>query len=987
MFLKLSFRYWKKHKKRVFTLATVTILGAVAVCLVTLFIRSQKSLVLNQELDILGNYDAVFYELEQTDLPKISEYKNVSKCGYYRELGYVGNSEEPKYKVVSFPNGQSADMYHMSCTEGDYPQSDNEVAMDINAAKELGIVPKPGQKVELQLFDIKQKEITTEEYIISGVFEAAATDVYGGFHRYPVSIEQYDVPAVFLSDKNSELFHSTIVTAFIQTDGDVAALANDIAGSDFSQLKGWDVPMGRTYAYSYVMGIADHIAGQYGELTIDSLLLAIKEGNVWKDFYSSVFVPLFGILICIITIVSVFGLVRSLLLDRSEEIAILRSIGMEKGKVFAYLFTELLVLITLFCGIGILLGIAAHYLLVTGMNTLYKVHIPYGFHVSGYVASVTVSPWLYTLLVMELSSILAIVFPLWRMVRLTPVAVLEKRFALRKRKSKKHFSDFSKCSWGKMLSEHIHFYDMSVFTIITVVMCTCFLGYNYFRALSELNNVEYTSTLKESGLKKWDYVASKTNLADSYEFQVENHHDYGIDEKAYQKFADSSYIKDSFARMVNKSTRLSYKNKKSSGLPDFLSMRTYSASGDAYENALYEAEDAMIREVGYSSEEEIYALPSIGVTESELEKLSPYVKEGMINAEEIKKGKEALLVIPSAMEQSVANAFHVGDALPLSDIVLTGEEETYNFGHFTPSDHKSPVFEKSIKEPESGRQVRLSSYAFGKRKNIETKIGAIVVLDKKKLLKRYTVPYDKVFSGEKPDLPTDKNRKKLYTISLVCVPQTFDSWQLPDRLFTEANFSLRSGADRSEVNERWYQIISQSKGVSFQSSYEIREKIQRDTRNTMIIYYMMLLVLIVMGILSVGIKFYSNIKLKSQTIARLRAVGMPVSWVERMILRQNVLYPFLGAFFSIIPVSLCQMFFIYIRGHIDSGAWDGVVTSGTVPWWHYIPFRYNLFSYHPVLTLVLLVLGLMFLILLATLPQIFYLRRQIISEELDTHSF
>ena len=91
MFLKLSFRYWKKHKKRVFTLATVTILGAVAVCLVTLFIRSQKSLVLNQELDILGNYDAVFYELEQTDLPKISEYKNVSKCGYYRELGYVGN--------------------------------------------------------------------------------------------------------------------------------------------------------------------------------------------------------------------------------------------------------------------------------------------------------------------------------------------------------------------------------------------------------------------------------------------------------------------------------------------------------------------------------------------------------------------------------------------------------------------------------------------------------------------------------------------------------------------------------------------------------------------------------------------------------------------------------------------------------------------------------------------------------------------------------
>lgn len=986
VFVKLSFQYWKKHKKRMLTLATVTMMGAVALCLVTLFIRSEKSMVLNQRLDSLGNYDAVFIGLEQADIYKISEHENVSGHGYYRELGYAGNGEEPKYKVISFPDGQSVDMYHMSCSEGVYPASDNEVAMDINTAKELGVVPKPGQKVSLQLFDMDKNEITTEEYVISGVFEASAPDVYRGFYRYPTSIEEYDVPVICLSDKKSELFKSSIVTVFIQTDRDVYALADDIAKLEFSRLEGWDVSPGRTFAYSYVTGIADHITDEYGELTMDSLMTAIKEGNVWKDFYSSVVVPLFGFLTCIIIIVSVFGLVRSLLLDRSEEIAILRSIGMEKGQVFVYLSSELLVLITFFTGIGILLGSSIHYLLIMGMNALYDINIPFGIQASDYVASVTVSPWLYTILVMEISSITAIFFPLWKMVRMTPVAVLEKRFALRKRKEKKHFSNFSKCSWEKLLGEHIHFYDRLVFIIITVVMCACFLGYNYFRALSELNSTEYAFALEESGLKKWDYAASKSTLSDPYSFMVENHHDFGIDAKAYRNFTEQSSIDKSFARMVNKSTRLSYASKESSRLPDFLDMRCFSASEDTFENAEYEAENAMIEEIGYPSDEKVYTLPSVGVERQELETLSPYVKEGTINAEKIQNGEEAVLVIPSVMERYVTDAFHVGDVLPLSDIALTKEEETYIFGEIVPADYKSPAYEKNVIEPETGVEVTMTSYAFGKRKNIETKVGAIVVLDKEKLLERYTVPYDEIFYGQTPDIETDKEASNFYTLSLVCLPQTFDSWRLPDKLFTEIKFSLREGADMAEANKGWYQIISRSKGVTFQSSYEIKKKIQTDTRNTMLIYYMVLFVLIIMGIFCVGIKFYSNIKLKSQTIARLRALGMPMSWIEKMIIRQNVLYPFLGAFISVIPVSLCQMFFVYIREHVDSGAWNGP-TDGSVPWYHYIPFRYDLFGYHPVLTLVLLVMILLLLILLATLPQIFYLRKQVISESLDTHSF
>lgn len=987
LFIKLSVKYWKKHKKRMFTLAMVTMIGAVALCMMALFIRSNKTFVLERTLDLRGNYDAIFYGLEEDDIGLISQHEKVSSSGYYRELGYAGINGSSKYKVISFPDNKSVDMYHMSCTRGSYPSSENEIAMDVNTAKEMGVVPVPGQKIQLTLFDLEKKELNTEEYTLSGVFEASAADAFGGFNRYSISTEGYDVPTICASDAKAEKFGSSLVTVFFQTEGEITSLADEISEKGFSNLQGYDISHGRSDAYTYILGIAYHITDEYGELTIDNLMLAIKEGNVWKDFYSSIVIPLFGIMIFIIIVVSVFSLVRNLLLDRSEQVAILRSIGMEKSQTFLYLFLELLILISVFTGLGILIGSGLHCLIIRGMNSLYDVKIPSGIQVGDYVAAVTVSPWIYTILVLEISSIIAIFLPLLRMVKATPIAVFEKRFVRKKKKKKRHFSDFSKCSWKKLLGVHIRFQDKFVLVIACVVMSSCFLAYNYFRALSAFNNTEYEFTLEESGLKEWDYTASKTTMAMPYEFLIENHHDYGIDQEAYQNFAGNSLIQQSFARIVNKSTRLSYEKNRADGLPDYMRLRRNSVSSDSYENALYEAENAMIQQVGYSSEEEIYALPSIGITESEFDPLSSYVKEGTINLEKIRSGEEIVLLVPSEMEQSVSNQFHVGESIPLSDVVLSGEEESYLFGQMNPSYYKEPAYKKTIEDPESGNQMDLTSYAFGRRKDIETKIGAIVVLKDQKLLKRYAVSYEEILDGEIAENDDDEEEdSRFYTMSMLCLPETFKNWQLPDELFTEVDFSLHENADVSKANASWYQAIGACQGISFQSSYEIKEKMQTDTRNTMLICYLMLFMLVFMGIVAIGIKFYSKIKLQSQTIAKLRALGMPLSWLERMIISQNIVYPFIAAVVSLIPVSLCQMLFLYIKNKIDSGAWD-VITENEVPWWHFMPFRYNLFDYHPVLVLALLMGAFLILILFVTIPQILYIRKQSIAETMDTDSF
>ena len=81
------------------------------------------------------------------------------------------------------------------------------------------------------------------------------------------------------------------------------------------------------------------------------------------------------------------------------------------------------------------------------------------------------------------------------------------------------------------------------------------------------------------------------------------------------------------------------------------------------------------------------------------------------------------------MEQSVSNQFHVGESIPLNDVVLSGEEEGSEF----------------------------------------------------------------------------------YTLSMLCLPETFHSWQLPDELFTEVDCSLRENVDVSKANAAWYQVLAGGK--------------------------------------------------------------------------------------------------------------------------------------------------------------------------------
>ena len=109
----------------------------------------------------------------------------------------------------------------------------------------------------------------------------------------------------------------------------------------------------------------------------------------------------------------------------------------------------------------------------------------------------------------------------------------------------------------------------------------------------------------------------------------------------------------------------------------------------------------------------------------------------------------------------------------------------------------------------------------------------------------------------------------------------------------------------------------------------------------------------------------------------LRTIGMNNNQVIKMIIRQNLFYPFIGTLFGLFPLLMCQLLFNYVYRKVSTGEWEyGLYESGaTIPWYSNIPFQYNLFEFGVFDSLVMCVLVGFCLILIGTIPQIVYIKK------------
>ena len=369
--------------------------------------------------------------------------------------------------------------------------------------------------------------------------------------------------------------------------------------------------------------------------------------------------------------------------------------------------------------------------------------------------------------------------------------------------------------------------------------------------------------------------------------------------------------------------------------------------------------------IGFNKDDSIFSLPTVGLFDADIESLDTFVAEGKIDLEKLRSGEEALLVMTELNRQKFSGLFHVGDDLPVSDILLNDAEEALDFAAFDPSAAAEPVYKKRV-TADLGNEVELTSYAFGKRKDIKTKVGAVLVLD----------------SDAAKEYMTLANIGS-YGMNLFCSVDAFGAWGLKNSRLTSLAVELESAGDVADADVLWYNILSDSKGMTSHSTAEISANMNRGTLKIMSVYYTMIFVVTVTAAVTIAISLYTDIRMRGRKLAALRACGMSLRQILFLILINSLIYPVIGSVFSVVPLLLCQRFFGFISARFESGAW----TPDNAPWAEEVPFGSNLFEQNTVSAMAIIFAVYMIVTLIVTVPQLVYLKKRSISEEIESSSF
>ena len=981
LFSKISVSYWIHHKKRLLVFALTIILGCLALYSTGMLIRSNKQARLDLILRNIGNYEYIVYDISQEDAKKIANLEQVDDFGIYYRLGYVISGNATRTGAACFDDKHSECIYHLNCEKGHYPENENEIAIDKRTARLMGINPEIGNKISLQLFSYYDNNSTEDKFTICGIFEASDANIVGGWRRYPSWTEKdaFEMPGVFFYSDYKYKYATCNVTEFIQSE-DANTLATNIS-SKFTSIdkKQHNNTLGRLFAYGQILGLSQFQNGsilseKYGGVTLANIIQAMRNGDARFDFYSAVVIPIFSIIISIIVIISIAGITRNIICDKQENFAIMRSLGLKNSELIFSVIVDFMFMTTIFIFIGLIIGTIVHISMISLLNYKLGLNLVTGYTCSEVVIAATHDPLPITIAVVFISVLVPVIIVPLKYIEKMPVLLFDSK------NLNKHKIDGSNKiiinKWDKIISHRIGMYSHSASLIAIIVMSTALLGFTYFHALAVKDNGSIDNQKEYYGLEDWDYIASTSNQSTMYNFNIESHHDRGLDPEKVEELSKKPFVMDSLGKIVNRSTKVSYSHNdmdtETLSIWSEFNLRKESFANDnnEFEIAVRDAENAMINAIGYSNNEEIFYVPTVGLSEKELIALNSNVINGSINIDKLNSGEEVIVAISKMEEERFGSIFHSGDTIPLSDILLSNEEEQLDFASLIPSKVSYPVYKNNVKTPE-GNDIELTSYAFGKRINIGAKVGAVVVLDDK-LTKRYLV-----FAGERH-----------YGINLLCTYGEFSAWGMPNNKLTDLSIKVDNNkASVREIDESWYNAICDANGISFSSSSDIVNEVISGTRKTMSVYYCIIVMLILQAAVMTAIILYTNIRIKSRKFAILRACGMSVNQLAYIVIKSNLIYPLIGILFSLIPTAICNSFLKYISKKIMSGEWSLDAISGETPWYLELPWGANLFSYKVPQTMIVIFFAYIILMLMVTLPQMYYISKRTIATELDKSEF
>ena len=286
---------------RFICLIAMLVLGVFSITTISLLIRSEKKTEIEEALTITGDYDEIIYDTNIGLENSLFGSDLIDDIGLYYELGSITDTDDiANFKAVAFKDKVSENIYHMTCIRGNYPQNNNEIAIDISVANTYGIAPYNGETLALKLYNSKGEYIQTRDYVVSGVFEGSNNEVIGGWNRCPgfaFDTNSYRMPAVFFYNSDLDVWECTNETVFFNSHSSGSADLNNevsrILNETGSACAGYEYNSRRSNGYSWYIGLDElSVNSSSDDFSWETIQNAVNRGLYKRDFYSAVVFPL-----------------------------------------------------------------------------------------------------------------------------------------------------------------------------------------------------------------------------------------------------------------------------------------------------------------------------------------------------------------------------------------------------------------------------------------------------------------------------------------------------------------------------------------------------------------------------------------------------------------------------------------------------------------------------------------------------------------------
>lgn len=940
MVINLSLKYWKKHKKRAFAVIFAIAVSMAALICSTFLARSSSTAYFESQLDLSGNYDVIFPNIDADQLELYKNDERFSAAGSLYRSGKIfsSNGREFYYGALDEP---AIDLYHFTPVKGRYPQKSGEITACRSFFEANGCYPEIGDQLSLTLYDQDDLLFKECDFTVVGILDDK-------INRVLAEKDNYIFPQVFLSVEDIPQSSCRDLMANYNLSADIKQIKEEFIEKKTDYYEGGRIQMMNTIALVPIT-----------EMSEKELYSAL--GNAHKDFYAYALIPVFSSVVLFVAFVSICNAVSTSLSERKQQFAMLRCIGMSKSKVMKISLAESFFMVVIGMIIGFALGSAAYILILAIQSKLLNLNVYPAFSVNPVIEATTVNPYIFSSAACFICSFLAIILPYLLLLRKSPTEglrndkrIVGKRLFRMKNKS----SLLGKLSGG--LSQ-----NFSLFVIIVAVVWSSVFGYSYFSAQSDTDNKIYKSMLENSRLMGVDHLAERNFDAANCGNAQLNHHGSGISPELAEKIAAHSAVKNFFACIEAKSTKLILKSNEINS--ETLSSISSLNLENGVQNGIEELYEKSLKTQGYLDNEILFNIPTIGVSDKDIDFLAKYLVDGNINTEKLRSGEEVLI-----LRTSGSDPFSVGQTVSMTDVVIDDKAiEEYDFSTgYVPDGYEPNFYYDYTDNPD---MVHMPGYAFGTRCDYNVTIGGHIEI------------YDEDIANffQTDSLIGDCG------FNILCSEKAFSQWGLPDRNYTKLGVSLEDNANNEDFEKLWYNVIGNSRDVNSTTQSSILRQMNSTETTNMSIFFAIITIVIILGLVGIFNSINLRIRRQQRTYSVLRAVGFSKVNLVSMILKQGLIYVVIGSITSFIPLWIFEMF---RKEAVEySAAAMAPITSENgrfnLPWQSLFPRYIELFDQPVILIILAVFLIVCFIMLISNIIPTVWIVKKNITEALKNDDF